>query len=723
VTRPAPARTAACLLAVVATALGTLLVPGPAPASADTPEGDPLEVTIDAMSPSTLPRRGTVTLSGEVTNTSQDTWTDVQAYLVTAAEPIRTPEELDLAARSDPAADLGPPGRITDDGLFTEIGDLAPGESTGYTVRVPRKDLGIGDEPGVYWVGVQVLGAVDGIRDPLADGRARSFMAQMADRGPRADVAVVLPVRDRVRRSTDGRLIGVERWQRTFAPDGRLGRLLALGTESDRPLTWLVDPAVLEAAGSVAHENPPLSTADDGSGPGAEESGSASPSPSPSGVGDPGPSEGAGTSEEPAQEPTEAAQDAADWMAAFVEQTSGDAVLSLPYGDLDVAAVTGNRLRGILRKARALSDDTMAGLGVDDTAAVAPPAGRLPGRALGALEPDTPALLSEEAQPGATGTLLRRPDGTPVVLTDSDAARGGPGPNDRRAPLALRQRILAEAALRALGPGTPDPLVVSAPTYWHLGDSWQLADFFGGLDVPWLHQVDLTDVLARAAEPVDDPPRYPDRLRRAEVPFANQLATQELVDTGKVFASLLSNNDSIADQLARMAMLASSYAARAHPAAALERTRITTDRVRRTMQLVDIDGPGFVMMSSETGPISVTVVNNLDEPVTVRLEARTGRDGLKISAPEPRTLGPGQRAPIRLRAVSTSIGVHQVSLVATTEDGAQIGSQVQFTVRTSNVGMVIWVVMGVAGAVLFVMIGFRILRRVRAYRSRERQDA
>jgi hypothetical protein len=73
--------------------------------------------------------------------------------------------------------------------------------------------------------------------------------------------------------------------------------------------------------------------------------------------------------------------------------------------------------------------------------------------------------------------------------------------------------------------------------------------------------------------------------------------------------------------------------------------------------------------------------------------------------------------------VTTSLGVHQVSLVATTEDGAQIGSQVQFTVRTSNVGMVIWVVMGVAGALLFVMIGFRILRRVRAYRSRERQDA
>ena len=137
------------------------------------------------------------------------------------------------------------------------------------------------------------------------------------------------------------------------------------------------------------------------------------------------------------------------------------------------------------------------------------------------------------------------------------------------------------------------------------------------------------------------------------------------------------------------------------------------------MQLVDVDGPGFVMMSSETGPISVTVVNNLDETVTVRLEAATRRDGLEIKAPDPITLGPGQRAPVRLRAESTSIGVHEVTLVATTEDGRRLGSALQFNVRSSNVGLVIWVVMGTAGALLLVMIGFRILRRVRAHRAQE----
>ncbi len=385
-----------------------------------------------------------------------------------------------------------------------------------------------------------------------------------------------------------------------------------------------------------------------------------------------------------------------------------------------MAAVTGNRLGRILRKAQTLSRRTLDGLGIDGSPVVSPPSGLLAPRALAALDSDVPVVLSDRAFPGAPGPLLTRPDGTKVVTTDSAAGSGGPGPNDPRDPLALRQRILAEAALHAMSPDRDRPLVVSTPPYWELGDSWQGADFFGGLDVPWLSQVDLTTVLSRDdATPTTEPPAYTTRERRRQVPFANQLATQELVDTGDVYADLLTLNDSVRDQLAKAAMLASSYPARATPTAALNRARSTTLRIRRTMQGVDIDGPGFVMMSSETGPISVTVVNNLDDPVTVRLEATVGRHDLEIASPDPIQLGPGQRAPVRLRARSSAIGVHEVTLVATTEDGRRLGSEVQFNVRSSNVGLVIWLVMGVAGALLLVMIGFRILRRVRAYRAQE----
>jgi hypothetical protein len=692
--------------------------PGAAHAARRAPAATPLEVSLETMTPSVIPRRGTVTVTGEVTNTSEDTWTDLQAYLMVSASPITTGSDLATAAETDPAAEVG--GRITRDGLFDEIGDLDPGESTSYTLSVPRKYLEITGEPGAYWVGVHVLGAVDGVRDGVADGRARTFMPLMSDRGPRTEVAVVVPLRDRIRRSADGRLLGIERWQSMLGPEGRLTRLSDFAAESEQPLTWLVDPAVLDAASSVADENPPLDTGNDGSGPdegqgdqGDEES--ASPSPSPSAEGD-----GGDTGSADGEEPTPEAQDAAEWLTSFVDGSSRSSVLALPYGDLDVAAVTGNRLGRILRKGETLSRRTLDGLGVDGSPVVAPPSGFLPPRALAALDPDTPVVLSDRAFPDGPGPLLTRPDGTEVVLLDSAAGSGGPGPNDPTDPLALRQRILADAAVHALSADRERPLVVSTPPYWELGGAWQGADFFDGLEVPWLSQVDLTTVLSRDdGEPSTEPPAYSARERRRQVPFANQLATQELVDTGDVYAALLTRNDTVGDDLAKAAMLASSYSARSRPSAALERARNTTLRIRRTMQLVDVDGPGFVMMSSETGPISVTVVNNLDETVTVRLEAATRRDGLEIKTPDPITLGPGQRAPVRLRAESTSIGVHEVTLVATTEDGRRLGSALQFNVRSSNVGLVIWVVMGTAGALLLVMIGFRILRRVRAHRAQE----
>lgn len=696
--------------------MGGLLLP-PVQAAPGGPAGTPLEVSLETLTPSVIPQHGTITVTGEVTNTSEDTWTDVQAYLMTSQTPIGTEADLAAAASSDAATEVG--SRVTREGLFDEVGDLAPGESTSYTVTVPRRDLEITGEPGAYWVGVHVLGAVDGIRDGVADGRARTFMPLMSDRGPGTEVAVVVPLRDRVRRSADGRLLGLERWQTILGPEGRLARLSEFAGESERPLTWLVDPAVLDAAASVARENPPLDTGDDGTGPDEgepgdgsdEESGAPSPSPSAGSDGEAASGDGA--------EPTLEAQHAAAWLASFVEASSRSAVLALPYGDVDVAAVTANRLGRILRKAQALSQGTLDGLGVDGSTAVAPPSGLLPPRALAGLDPTTPVVLSDRAFPGAHGPLVTRPDGTQVALLHSASGRGGPGPNDRNDPLALRQRILAEAAVHAMSPDRDQPLVVSTPPYWEVGGSWQGADFFDGLDVPWLTQVDLNTVFSRGGEQSSQPPAYSARERRRQVPFANQLATQELVDTGDVYADLLTHNDSVRDELAKAAMLASSYAARSAPAAALERARNTTLRIRRTMQLVDIDGPGFVMMSSETGPISVTVVNNLDEPVTVRLQAISSRDDLRISAPDPIALGPGQRAPVRMRAESAAIGVHEVTLVATTEDGRRLGSEVQFSVRSSNVGLVIWLVMGTAGALLMVMIGFRILRRVRTHRAQE----
>ncbi len=391
---------------------------------------------------------------------------------------------------------------------------------------------------------------------------------------------MVLPLRDRVRRDSGGRLVDPVRWQRRVSDEGRLGRLAAFGAEADS-LTWLVDPAVLDAVASVAADNPALSTAADGTGP---DEGTAPPEPSTDGSTEPAPEGTTAGDDEAVEELSAEAVQAAGWLDDFVTESSEDTVLGLPYGDLDVPAVTGNRLDGLLEEAQRLTAGSLATLGLDAAPVVAPPRGFLPSRVLDQIDPDTAVLMTDKAFPGIDATVLGRADGTRVALSDSAALAGGPGPDARRSQLALRQRLLSEAALHALSPQRDRPVVVALPTGFNpaVGSG---AAFFAGLDVPWLRQVGLDEVIDAGPElTASQRPLYPAGQRTTQIPLGNQLAAQELGELGQTYAELLTLNDSVGDELARFGLLAASYQVRTRAGAASTRARETATRVRRTLQ-------------------------------------------------------------------------------------------------------------------------------------------
>jgi hypothetical protein len=135
------------------------------------------------------------------------------------------------------------------------------------------------------------------------------------------------------------------------------------------------------------------------------------------------------------------------------------------------------------------------------------------------------------------------------------------------------------------------------------------------------------------------------------------------------------------------------------------------------MALVHIEGPPFVMMSGESGPIQVTLVNDLEQTVTVGLAVSTPGSRLRIAKVDPVTLGPGRRTSIRLEASSDDIGVHSVTLQVVDADGVPLGSETRFSVRTSHVSTVIWVIMGAGGVLLLLAIVVRLFRRIRRRRA------
>ena len=723
----------ATLVVVLAALVGSVTTAAGADAAVTRADEDaPLGVSIATLAPATIPRHGRVTLTGQITNRSPETWTDLNVYLWTFATPIRSRRELAAAAASDSESPIG--SRQTGAGLYENVGDLAPGESTGYRLSVPRQDLGISGEPGVYWVGVHVLGADRLGRDAVADGRARTFMPLLPagrTHSEQTRVALLMPVQQRVRRGAHGRLVDPASWRRLLGTDGRLNKLLQLSSLAPVPLTWVVDPAVLDAVQSVSQGNPSFDPPPD---PGADvASGSASatksgsssgdtPSSSPSASASPG---GAGQGN--GSQPGTAAVTARAWLAQFRRLSPEVTVAAVPYGDLDVASVLTSRRRGLYSQATALSRSSLSRYGIQDPVEVVdPPNGYLPAEALRRVPATTPAVLSDAALPEADTPVVLRGERAPVVLTDTAAGAGGPGPTPPYSALAMRQRVLSAAALHAMSADRDQPLVVSTPAYWNPGSDWSASAFFAGLDQPWLRFVDLPSVLAGTPGPTHAPTggtadpgplAYPRSARSAQLPSANLAATAMLDKAGEVFARLLEHGStrksSLDEAVSRVAMLASSATARRDAVARRVLAEDALGHLRAQLSRVRVEGPPFVMMSGESGPIQVTLVNGLEQSVTVGLRAATPGSGLRIDHVNPVTLGPGRRTSIRLEAHSADIGVHAVTLQATDPSGVPLGSVAQFSVRTSNVSTVIWLVMAAGGLVLLLAIGVRVVRRIR----------
>lgn len=675
----------------------TLLVG--APGTADdlvepSAEVTPLTVDLNRLSPATIPTRGRLVLAGTVTNDSDETWSAINVDPFISRTPMTTRDQLAEAAASDPATEVGQ--RLVKAGQFDPIGDLAPGQSAPFRISLPVKDL-IGTEitgaPGVYWIGVHALGQNAAGRDLAADGRARTFIP-LVDSSEKTSVALVVPVRDRVRRDPEGRVLSTTDWARALAPGGRLGRIAEFAASAGASqATLLVDPAVLEAVSDLKDENPPISL---GATPEPE-----SPSPSPSLSRD-------SNRLEPADR-----VNAESWLASIRATAARQTTLGLGYADPDVASLARRR-PALLAAATKLSAQTFSELGITARPTIAPPDGWFDDDLLGRLAADTTVLVSDHSAP-RTRTRWSTVAGQALVFTDEQASSGGPGPTSATDALAMRQRIIADAALRL--PST-SPMVVQLPDDWDPGEGWQLADFFNSLDQPWLDLVPLAQSSLSVDPEFTATLGYPKAVQRAELPLANIDTTTTLSSTASVLSALLRSENTIAHDLSAVAFTAVSYHARDEKLLARQQVLATDDKMRGILGKVRVIGTDFVTLSGGSGSLAVTVVNGLQQPIVVGVQPRTANQGVTIDSTEPFEMAPGQRTVLRLHAESSGIGVDQIMLTPVTEDGTALGTALTFRLRTSQVGNLIWAVLGAGGLLLVVMIARRIRRGLREHQWR-----
>ena len=691
-------------------ATGAVGASGVARAAAPVVDDSALRVTITSMTPGSLPATGDIEVTGTVANRTDETWRDIKLYVVDGtavagvpSEPLRTPGQLARAMTTPADEVVG--SRITDVGTPGDVTELAPRASAAYRIVVPASQIQA-DQTGVYWFAVHALGSSDSVpRDQVADGRARTFLPSVPGRfgATPVRVSVVVPLTRSVRYAADGSLADEQSWTDDL-DGGRLDRVLDLAAAAPGPLTWLVDPALVDAVAHLAAGNRPRSLGASATGGGDAEG---------TGDGEEEPTEEPTTDAEPLAE-TESAQAAARWLERLDTVLDGDEVLTLPYGDIDVAA-TLERDPELLAVSLAQRSDALEALDVDTRPVLASPNGYLDPAGIRAAEPGSRVLVSDRMF-GADAPVVADADGHRLVVASSGAAQGSPGPGSSLTAVGIRQRVLAEAAVRAVR-SDREPLVAVLPSSWDLDDA---RVFWDGLDAPWVDLSTLSGVEA-AATPVDvavDDLDYPDWQEGRELGPLTVDGVASLVEAGDTLQRLLVDNTGIGGTVTEEALTGLSYRVRLDQTAARAATARSRDWVTERLGGVKIDAPNGVTLASDQGTFVVTLANTLDHRVVVSVRARSD-DGIEVTSPEQVVLAPDARETVRLTTRTTTSSVHNVELMVTDQAGTPLGSTSDLRIRSTQVGGVIWIIIGIGVTVLFVAIGVRLARRVAAARRGE----
>lgn len=706
-----------------------LAVVGTAPTASSTTAArvdaaGPLALTIDDLSPAWVPASGPIRITGSVTNNDDAPWANINVYAFISEAPLTSSAALAEAAQTATEIEVG--ARITTPGTFDTIGDLAPGQTAQYTIRVPREQLGV-SAPGVYWFGVHALGDGPEGRVTGADGRARTFLPLLPRNADPVDTALVVPLRNRLARDPDGSLDNVAEWTRILSPGGRLRGLVDFGAAAGtRQMTWLVDPALIDAVRALAAGNPPRSLAPIATEETEQDPTSPDPSAGASGAASTGASSdpSAEPSIEPDPEaprslnpvPPELAEAATSWLNRLQNALERHPILGLPYGDVDVSAAA-QYAPALLDEAWQRSASAFQAEGLSSTPAVSSPNGYLNPMVLPTINRRTTVLVTDTMFPGEAPASARS-DGLRLIWTSAGAADGGPGPEPALSTMALRQRVLAEAAVRALAPD-PRPLVVVFPQDW---TPTAVTEFFQGLDADWIRLTSVPQAAAGEEPTVSDSDLiYPAGVQRRELDPDNFTAAAALQRRGERLAEVLTNPSNLSSQVTAEALADVSYTNRRRA----DLAKAAADRSRRwidnQLASITITAPRAVTLSSASGRFAATVTNGLDQPVEVSVRVRTDPN-VTVTVPESVSVAAGGSQTVLITASTNTPGVHRLLLAVTDRDGNSLGARDTLPIRSAQVSNIIWLILATGVVLLFTAITIRLVRRVRTAAHLARKD-
>jgi Family of unknown function (DUF6049) len=678
----------------------------------------PAAIAITSVSPQFATPRATVTVSGQVTNTSLAPISGLLIQLRWSSQELASRDELQQYAHGL-IADYPVPGAIR-----RLRRPLAPGTAVRWSISVPVRKLDL-TRFGVYPLAAQAESRATG-----ADlATSRTFLPYWParhggyQRPDRLNISWLWPLIDSPDQAACPGLL-TNGLAASMAPGGRLSGLLDAGAAhaGAAALTWVIDPALLSNAATMTAAYSAGANADCAH-----------------------------------AHHLPASRAAAAWLAKLRKATAGRPVMVTPYADVDVAALARQNLNQDLARAFRLGRSVASAiLGRDFSASPTTASGRAAALNLSgfawpaggianysvlmnlAVNGITTVVLNSKTMPPVTpqvftpSAVTSTPDGETgdmhVLLYDqvlaqivgSAKAASGPG-----AAFAVRQRFLAETAMIAAeAPNTQRAVVVAPPRHWDPPPG-----LAGGLlaetaAAPWLRTVGLGRLAAATSKAGQVPRLAPDSRSSAALGNRLLVKVRGLDRRVQLLQSILVRPNAALDA-AVPAIESSAWRGGRWPVGhAWALLKRVSQYVTSQLGGISIIPARSDTLGGQRGTIPVSISSKLSYPVRIRLAVKlpVGSRLAVTSGPGVIVAYPNQVTNVKLKVHATGIGATIVSLRLLTKDRKQLpGPAAHMTIQSSRFGTVTLIIIAAALGVFTISSATRAIRRGRGA-QRDRPD-
>jgi hypothetical protein len=641
----------------------------------------PVAVTLSSILPAGYLRAtSTLRVHGQLVNQSETAYQRVSVRLRYSSHAMTTRGEVDAYADDkglDPAQ-AGLPQLVS---TTLQVG----GQQT-WSLSLPVRQMALRTF-GVYPISVEVRNAAGTVL-----GHQRTFVTYYptGTAAQRTKIAWVWPLIDRPHRADDSTFVD-DGLERELGSGGRLSNLVAAADHTTTPLSWLIDPSLIDDATHMGDTN------------------------------------GYTIKDNVKRSQSVAAN---DWLTALHRAVANDRLIATPYADPDVLALTQRKMSRSIKFATQQGMHTLAaaGLGGATSSVALPPDGLADQATLSSLVANgsRTILLSSTILPDSRPetftpdpVVKKNVSGTNVKLVAYDDTLRkilGAPTTEPGGTLLAEQRFLAETAMiTGEAPQKSRTVVITPPRRWTPSASFAKAVLNYTAKAPWLQAVPLSDVeTLHSAGRTFQPQKGGAGLSKNYLQQVRALSTRV-----QQFTSMFTPPTS--DFTLGIARTESSAWNGQSRRGKLVRDTLKRQLDRSAAKIKVLNDGITVTMAGRSGRIPITISNGLDRgTVTVRLHAYSqNTTRLRVNSVD-RTLvlEPGHKDQVTLDMKAFANGMAYVYLELRTPENSTLGGAHVLHVHTTAYGRTAVLITGISLAVLFVGVAYRIMRR-RAERAEE----